>query len=61
MMVTNHCSSKRILVSTLKSSLPLYFVDVAGTIMEHNHMLEFGKITFLDVPMDVSTLKYVWN
>lgn len=28
---------------------------------EHNPMLEFGKMTFLAVPMDVSTLKYVWN
>lgn len=28
---------------------------------EHNPMLEFGKKTFLAVPMDVSTLKYVWN
>lgn len=28
---------------------------------EHNHMLTFGNITFSDVLMDVSSLKYAWN
>ena len=61
MMVMNYHNSKSKLVSTPEILCLCACSCEWYCPTEHSHMLEFGNITSLDVLMDVSPLKYVWN